>query len=296
MVSLMTKPKQSKHPHYDDPSAFYQSFPEIEEIKDGSLRSPLESMRPVRYFKMGKCKVMVAEAHEDQGWFMSIQRNDRYPSWDEMVWLRYRLIPDAARMANILPNLNNYINKEDTNHKYVFTMEQSGWALDPHPVCINCQKPLSIDASRQTINTAPFVCTDCQIETLVNFNLWNEVHGNGATIPKTQDGIQYAIKAMTKGRLRVVGEAQIGSNTYGFDDVKEIQANDSPFNRFDILVLQQLPRSQSYHVFTVPGDAAFKPQAPELDEGQILLATLTVPSRWKNISEIQISYPDGVQA
>lgn len=282
--------KQSKHPLYDDPSAFYLKFPTIEEVTDGSFRSPLSDLRPVKYFKMGKCKVLLAEPHGVQGWYMSIQRDDRYTTWDEMVWLRYRLIPDAARMANILPNLNNYINKEDTHHKFVFTMEQSGWALDPHPTCPNCQKNLTIDLERQTINSATFFCTDCHIETFVDFNTWNEAHGNGAKVQRPkQEVLTCNISRMTKGRVRVGGEILYEGKTYSFDDIKTILPNDSPFGRIDVITLVATDQKGFVPAY-IPGDAAFNPEAPELVDWEILLATLTVPSHWKRLEEIGIEY------
>lgn len=289
--------KLSKHQFYDDPSAFYRRFPAIEEITDGSLNSPMADLRPVKYFKMGKCKVMVAEPHGIQGWFMSIQLNDRYPTWDELVWLRYRLIPDAARMANILPNLNSYINKEDTHHKFVFTMEQTGWELDPHPICINCQKPLTIDAERQTINSAPFFCADCRIETPVNFNTWNEQHGNGATVDDTKSDVTYKVLRMTKGRLRVSGEFLSKTGTLPFDEIVTVSQNDTSFNRLDILTLQQVSKApEQYKSAYVRGNSSLHPEAPYLAHGEILLATLSVPSRWRSISDVLITYPSGDQA
>lgn len=301
MASPATRPKQSKHPHYDDPSAFYQNFPVIEEVTDGSYHSPLASIRAVSYFKMGKCGVIVAEPFEGGGWFMSVQRTDRYPTWDEMVWLRYRLIPDAARMANILPNLNAYINREDTSYKFVFTMEQTGWTLDPHPLCPNCDTALNMQPEGMTPNSAAFACASCDFSQDVNFNTWNEEHGNGATIPSSQTGVNVAIKPLTKGRMRIVGEA-ILDGTFPFDDIKDIMPNDSPFNRLDIIVLHRVKNPETfanptdYRVFYIPGNAVFKPTAPILMDGDILLATLSVPSRWKSISDILITYPSGEKA
>lgn len=173
--------KRSKHPKYDDPTAFGQCWPRIVEVTDGSVASPLGVFVPVRYFKMGKCRVALHEADEQMGWFMSVQRNDRYPSWDEIVWLRYNLIPDAALMMLKLPNLNSYINQEDTNHRNVFTMEQAGWLLDPQPTCPDCGETLSIDPATQTPVSATFVCQNgCDSVVEVDFNHWNETHGNGA--------------------------------------------------------------------------------------------------------------------
>ena len=176
--------KKSKHPRYDDPSAFEQQFPRIVEVKDGSLSTPLSQFQTVKVFTMGKCKVILHEGDEQMGWFMSVRRNDRYPSWDEIVWLRYNLIPDAARMALILPNLNAYINQENTEYRNVFTMEQTGWALDPPPQ--HCGRNMDMFGPVSSAHTATFQCA-CGFRLEVDLNTWNEQHGNGFRAAK---GIQ----------------------------------------------------------------------------------------------------------
>lgn len=169
--------KRSKHIRYDDPSAFRQRFPRIIAVEDGSMVAPLGAMMAVKIYTMGKCKIILHAADENAFWFMSIRRNDRYPSWDEIVWARYNLIPDAALMSLLLPNLNAYINQEDSEYKNVFTMEQKGWALNPFPT--HCDKPMVIESQAQTQTAATFYCEVCRTEMLINFNTWNELHGNG---------------------------------------------------------------------------------------------------------------------
>lgn len=169
--------KKSKHPTYDDPSAFKQQFPRIVEVTDGSMYSPASSVAPTKYFAMGKCKVILREANEEMGWFMAVRRNDRYPAWDEIVWLRYNLIPDAAIMVLVLPNLNSYINMEGNEYKFVFTMEQKVWALDPPPRC--CGRDMRLDESNKSWATATFICSQCGKSQIVDCNTWNESNGNG---------------------------------------------------------------------------------------------------------------------
>lgn len=169
--------KKSKHPTYDDPSAFRQQFPRINEVTSGDWISPVSRLGTVKYFAMGKCKVVLREADETQGWFMAVRRNDRYASWDEMVWLRYNLIPDAAIMSLLLPNLNSYINMEDNEYKFVFTMEQKLWALDPRPRC--CGFDMNLDETNQSWVTATFTCSRCGKSQIVDCNTWNEQHSNG---------------------------------------------------------------------------------------------------------------------
>lgn len=169
--------KKSQHPRFDDPSAFGQQFPRITEVTDGSMSTPVSNFAAAKIYTMGKCKVILHPADETLGWFMSVRRNDRYPSWDEIVWLRYNLIPDAAIMMLKLPNLNNYINQENAEYKNVFTMEQQGWALDPPPSCHG--RDMTINADSQTAICAAFQCEACGETTQVDFNTWNEFWGNG---------------------------------------------------------------------------------------------------------------------
>jgi hypothetical protein len=169
--------KKSKHPRYDDPSAFRQQFPRIVEVTDGSMSTPLSGIAAAKIFTMGKCKLILHEADAKLGWFMSVRRSDHYPSWDELVWLRYNLIPDAAIMMLKLPNLNSYINQENPEYKNVFTMEQQGWALDPPPSC--CGQNMIIDAATQSATAAAWDCPTCGKSMQIDFNTWNEQHGNG---------------------------------------------------------------------------------------------------------------------
>lgn len=169
--------KLSKHPIYDDPSAFSKRFPRIERLAGaGSL---LGAYTPEVAVKMGPIRANVATPTDDRPfYFMSVHGRTRLPEWDEVVWLRYNLIPDAAVMTLILPNLNSYINQEDTAHKYVFTLEQTRWALDPEPKCKQCGGALTPREVRPT--SAMFTCADLTHAPVeVDFTTWNETHGNG---------------------------------------------------------------------------------------------------------------------
>jgi hypothetical protein len=171
--------KKSKHPRYDDPSAFYQRFPTIVPSDNGGTLMGKLGVNEQCY-KMGGTYVTLTRPQSGvPGYFLSIHGRGHYPSWDEIVWLRYNLIPDAARMALILPNLNSYINQEKSEFKFVFTMEQSGWALDPTPTCSHCGKrlaiiPASVDGSR-----AAFQCPEHGWHMVIEMSTWNEEHGNG---------------------------------------------------------------------------------------------------------------------
>jgi hypothetical protein len=62
-----------------------------------------------RAFRFGACSVMTGHSDEN-GWHLSIAHPSRYPTWDEIAEARYRLIPDAAVMALILPPIGEYVN------------------------------------------------------------------------------------------------------------------------------------------------------------------------------------------
>lgn len=174
----MTKKQISKHPRYTDPTAFSKNFPRIEPI---TLATPLAILMGgvvEKAYKMGPIRVgVVAPTEERPFYFMSIHGRDRYPTWDEMVWLRYNLIPDAAMMMNLLPNLNAYINIDGEHHQFVFTMEQRGWALDPIPTCDECSKELVGDEAGVT--TVDMTCPECGKVVTIDMTRWNEDHGNG---------------------------------------------------------------------------------------------------------------------
>jgi hypothetical protein len=170
--------KISKSLKYDDPTAFGKRWPRIERIKERTglaLVSADETM-----WKMGPIRASVVLTSKN-GFFMSIHGRDRYPTWDEIVWLRYNLLPDAAQMVLILPNLNRYINLEDTHHKYVFTLEQQGWALDPVPMCAHCKAPVPLKLTEIEGIQGTFVCGDCGYTQSIWMDSWNEDHGNGMT-------------------------------------------------------------------------------------------------------------------
>lgn len=166
--------KKSKHKHYDDPSAFYHRWPEIREVDVASGMRLLTNSE--RSYRMGKVLATVVPPTKEHGYFMSVRCKDRYPTWDEIVWLRYNLIPDAAQMAMLLPNLDRYINQESTAYKYVFTMEQTSWVLNPEPAC-----PCGGAVKLETVVVAlgRFRCATCEAVQEIDLLTWNEQHGNG---------------------------------------------------------------------------------------------------------------------
>lgn len=43
-------------------------------------------------------------------WHLSIAREDRYPTWDEIKAARYDLLPDDVTVALLLPPQSEYVN------------------------------------------------------------------------------------------------------------------------------------------------------------------------------------------
>jgi hypothetical protein len=62
-----------------------------------------------RRFTLGECSVILGRG--PQGWHLSIAHEKRYPTWDEIVEARYRLVPSGSEMAMILPTLDTWINE-----------------------------------------------------------------------------------------------------------------------------------------------------------------------------------------
>jgi hypothetical protein len=61
-----------------------------------------------RAFTFGECSVLLGRGPD--GWHLSIAHRSRYPTWDEIAEARYRLVPDDATMAMILPSQAHYVN------------------------------------------------------------------------------------------------------------------------------------------------------------------------------------------
>lgn len=61
-----------------------------------------------RAYRMGGCRVFVSQ--QRAGWHLSISRENRLPSWEEVRDARYELVPDEATMALLLPPRSEYVN------------------------------------------------------------------------------------------------------------------------------------------------------------------------------------------
>ena len=73
---------------------------------------PLPGLQPgSKYYKMGRCKIILSPPFRGHGWHMSISRDDHYPSWDEVAHAWYSLVSDADERTGlmILPPHDQYI-------------------------------------------------------------------------------------------------------------------------------------------------------------------------------------------
>lgn len=164
---------------YDPPTAFSKQFPKIKRHDDvQTLGAIMDQDMDHRMFKMGKIFISLTLPKGNRGFFLSITGKDRYPTWDEIVWIKYNLLPDAAYMSMALPNLRSYINQEDTGYKYVFTLDQKGWALDPVPSC-ECGYTLSMVEIHDDGMHGDFQCDKCFKKHVIDMTTWNELHGVG---------------------------------------------------------------------------------------------------------------------
>jgi hypothetical protein len=74
-------------------------------------------------YRLGECSVIVTR--EGGRWHLSIAHHARDPTWDEIAQARYRILPDAAWLAIVLPPRAEYVNL----HRHCFQMVE----IDPLP-------------------------------------------------------------------------------------------------------------------------------------------------------------------
>ena len=75
------------------------------------------------------------------GWHLSISGRDRYPSWDEIVDARYRLVPDEVTMALLLPPREEWVNA----HEFCFHLHQVAGETPLDPVAELDRQMQSVD-------------------------------------------------------------------------------------------------------------------------------------------------------
>lgn len=62
-----------------------------------------------------KEKDLVVIVSKDAGaWHLSVSHPLRYPTWDEIKYLRYKYLPNDVTMAIILPPKEDYVNLHPT--------------------------------------------------------------------------------------------------------------------------------------------------------------------------------------
>jgi len=71
-------------------------------------------------YKAGKITIFLSRNPVTQAYHLSLAHPDRYPTWDEVAYVRYALIPDDAFMVMALPSQKDYINF----HNFCFQMHE----------------------------------------------------------------------------------------------------------------------------------------------------------------------------
>ena len=87
------------------------NLPKIREVeKPPYWSAPMQPGTTV--FRMGKATIFVSPPFEEAntGWHLSISRQDKYPTWDEIAKARYQLLPNEITVVMVLPAPGDYIN------------------------------------------------------------------------------------------------------------------------------------------------------------------------------------------
>lgn len=86
------------------------NLPMIREVEDWSKWVSLPIEPGSRFFRMGTKITIILSHSPDYGWHMSIAHPERYPTWDEIAYARYTLIPNEVTIALMLPPKEQYVN------------------------------------------------------------------------------------------------------------------------------------------------------------------------------------------
>ena len=108
------------------PGTYEEGFvePRFVEIGDDYVREQLHALgsRGVKFFQAGMLHVIVARepagANAEKLWHLTISRTDRHPSWDEIKFARYRLLPRDRCFGMLLPQPQFYINIVEQDHVF----------------------------------------------------------------------------------------------------------------------------------------------------------------------------------
>jgi hypothetical protein len=75
--------------------------------------------RKIQAFTFGECSVLLTKEYGLL--HMSISHPSRYPTWDEIAAVRYRLIPTDRDAVLVLPPVDEYIN----HHEFCFQVHET---------------------------------------------------------------------------------------------------------------------------------------------------------------------------
>jgi hypothetical protein len=76
----------------------------------------------LRTYRIGECSVIVTREYDR--WHLSIAHLKRPPTWDEIAFARYNILPRDITAAMVLPPLESYVNV----HEYCFQVVE---IIDP---------------------------------------------------------------------------------------------------------------------------------------------------------------------
>lgn len=95
------------------------NLPVIRPVTNPIMTLPIFKDSSPKAYKAGKLNIL--HTHDERlGHILSIAHPDRYPTWDEVAYIRYALIPDEVTMAMLLPSRKDYINI----HNYCFILNE----------------------------------------------------------------------------------------------------------------------------------------------------------------------------
>jgi hypothetical protein len=100
--------------------------PRIIEVSDGDshIREQLYALgsRGVKFFQADVCNIIVARepagANGEMLWHLTISCHDRHPTWDEIKFARYKLLPVDRCFGMLLPQPEFYVNVEMQDHVF----------------------------------------------------------------------------------------------------------------------------------------------------------------------------------
>lgn len=104
----MGRDKGTREPKNRPPTPLLQRF-KVATI--GPYRHPHIQPGTMQY-RMNGCLILVSPPYQEQGWHLSISHTRRYPTWEEIAFAWYTLVPEAETRSGVLvlPPIEDYIN------------------------------------------------------------------------------------------------------------------------------------------------------------------------------------------